>query len=322
MDLSSSIFNLPLHPQPQPPPAEQPVPPSIPPVPAAGTPGKRRRGRPKKLLPLKVDGGEAARAALPPGISAADATLVSLGLVEEPLPVAAEVLPGKKGRGRPKKNGPVNGLGVGKPAGSRPGKRGRPKKSATAENGGVDSAAAGVKRGRGRPKRISEGNGAAEGAVQGLVVKKLGRGRLRVKSTGMKAVGYSGRKRGRPRKMENAGGGGGGGALVVAGKKRGRPPGRKNSGRPVGRPRKAGSSRQLTFGTFIEEDVLRKFEYVQMKIKDAVGTLRPLCGHSIAAADAIEQLEGLASMDFSTVPLATVAADPQAAAAATAPPAN
>ncbi|KAJ4713512.1 HMG-Y-related protein A [Melia azedarach] len=108
------------------------------------------------------------------------------------------------------------------------------------------------------------------------------------------------RPRGRPRKVGTSGDAGGK-------QQRGRPPKKlKNStgsGRPVGRPKKEKSEAQAV------ADLRRKLEFFQSKVNQALSILKPQLnsGNHISVVAAIQELEGLASMDVN----APLREDPQ-----------
>ncbi|KAG8500048.1 hypothetical protein CXB51_004242 [Gossypium anomalum] len=233
---------------------------------------KRGRGRPPKAKPT---------------VSATDS---GSHLVD--VPVAGKV---KKSVGRPRKNAPIGQLDA------RRG-RGRPPKSGSRRPKTVRSVVAGganvVKRGRGRPPRaVNQVPQQGFVPIQGQPV----------------AVPYADadpaspvapslpRRRGRPKGTARATG------TVVPGKRRGRPPkvgsntapplatvAKKTTGRPVGRPKKTtGGASAATY-----EDLKRKLEFFQSKVKHAVEVLKPRCINNGTGAGAIQELEGLAEMDI------------------------
>ncbi|XP_050378638.1 uncharacterized protein LOC126795952 [Argentina anserina] len=118
------------------------------------------------------------------------------------------------------------------------------------------------------------------------------------------------RPRGRPKKDKSAAASSG--VAGVSGKPRGRPPlvpgmdrpKLSRSGRPVGRPRKD-ASLAITAAPdpYIAEnaELKRKLEYLQSRVVQAVGVLKPFLnsGSAVDAAAAIQELEGLATMDIS-----------------------
>ncbi|KAJ8773088.1 hypothetical protein K2173_028265 [Erythroxylum novogranatense] len=193
---------------------------------------------------------------------------------------------------------------------------GRPKKSSfVTESGQVVM----VKRGRGRPPKKTPGRPRKPKSVMGALAPR-GRGRPPKTQTHPVAVTYApdgtligvSRPRGRPRK----------GVLpapglttvLIPGKRAGRPPKfggiakpRKSTGRPVGRPKKNSNvSWTITelSQTQAEEaiaDLKRKLDFFQSRVRQAVGLLKPQLSSEtgISVMTAIQELEGLAAMDFS-----------------------
>ncbi|KAL3575000.1 hypothetical protein D5086_023101 [Populus alba] len=213
---------------------------------------------------------------------------------------------GRKGRGRPKKMmvtdaGPlVVKKGRGRPPNSGPlGSKkspGRPRKP---------KSLVGAKKGPGRPPKnllkpvnvpyaVASPTATATDAVAVFNVA-------------------SPKPRGRPRK--GAAPSAAGAVVMVQAKGPGRPakvPGvmklkpKKNSGRPVGRPRKTANApwainraSQLQAQAELHGDLKRKLEFFQSRVQLAAGVLKPLLtSATISAVAAIQELEGLASMDI------------------------
>ncbi|KAK2664499.1 hypothetical protein Ddye_003073 [Dipteronia dyeriana] len=212
---------------------------------------------------------------------------VPVGLFDQP----PHLTPAKRGRGRPKKiGGPPMGLG-GVPkvpigSGRRPG---RPKKLKPVRSTN------GVALVHAQAQPISYAIGEANAAVPVQVpVQNVGRPR----------------GRGRPKKLAAA-------AMVKpVGRPMGRPVGRpkkskSRTGRPVGRPRKIETEAAEAQAGTTNGDLRRKLEYFQTKVKQVVDVLKPqLTGESqISAVAAIQELEGLATMDI-TAPLREDAPQP------------
>ncbi|XWS34190.1 hypothetical protein CRYUN_Cryun21dG0019200 [Craigia yunnanensis] len=191
----------------------------------------------------------------------------------------------KKSPGMPIKNGSVGQLGVRKCRG-RPPKSGskkspgRPRKPKTVRS--VMGANA-MKKGRGRPpKAVNQLPPQAVMPIQGQPMAVPYADADADATTATVAVPNLPRPRGRPKGTAGAA------SVVVHGKRRGRPPKiggvtatpikpKKTSGKPVGRPKK------------------------QSKVKQAVGVLKPqfTSESNISAIGAIQELEGIASMDIS-----------------------
>ncbi|KAJ4834918.1 hypothetical protein Tsubulata_032572 [Turnera subulata] len=206
--------------------------------------------------------------------------VVGQGVQVAPVAVAAKQ---GRGRGRPPKSGPkrkpksVGGLK------KRPGRP--PKNSHLANPVAVPYAAVpagtavvpviNVPRPRGRPRKNAPGP-----VATALQPAAAGGGPVHA------------RRPGRPPKL---------GGLVTTKPKR--------SGRPAGRPRKnAIVPSQLPAEAYGE--LKGKLEYFQSKVKEAVGALKPhLAGAALSAVVAIQELEGIASMDINA-PL-TLEAPPQ-----------
>ncbi|KAM7279702.1 hypothetical protein ACFE04_006836 [Oxalis oulophora] len=202
---------------------------------------------------------------------------------------------GKRGRGRPPKNGL---LGPKKVPG--PGRVARPRKPKSVYSPSP------FKRGRGRPAKAPVQASAAPAQALALVPAQP---QSELFDAGVSGPSIFPRGRGRPKRNAVVGGVASG---AVAGKRRGRPPRAgtvvsppkpKNiagSGRPVGRPRKNSSIIRGVAEQVVYEDMKRKFEFFQSKIRQAVGELKPqFTGQSsVSAIAAIQDLEDLASMDI------------------------
>ncbi|XP_030455404.2 histone H1 [Syzygium oleosum] len=225
------------------------------------------------------------------------------------LPAPTEGSESKRRRGRPPKAklegllaaAPAAPAGAAEPVVAKQGPDGGPAPIPVPLPGHVPA-----KRGRGRPPK------------SGLVKSRVGRP-LKPSMVAVLANGEQNgpKPRGRPRK--NVGGvasvASTGEALSVFGKRRGRPPGsgkgkrpvvasqpRRSTGRPMGRPRKnVALGASLAAGS--NDDFRRTLEYIQLKIKEAVGVLRPHLTSSISAVDAIQELEAITTMDFAAVPV-------------------
>ncbi|KAM2487763.1 hypothetical protein ACFX1W_039651 [Malus domestica] len=242
--------------------------------------------------------------------------LVALGLADEP---GSE----KRRPGRPRKV--VAGAGVGQAVGSPvSGKRGRgrplgtrlPKKKAGRPPKPKSVSAVGgpngiVKRGRGRPSKAEPKSVFFPYATNVPIIGAFEQSNVpNVVAPQQPQPGA--KRRGRPskKKVEAASA-----ATVRVGGmvpgKRGRPPGlpgikrpSKKSGRPVGRPRKNASA-ETTEGpnpkSVVNGEFKRKLEYFQFKVGQAVGALKPYLNPESAdsAVAAIQELEGLATMDIS-----------------------
>ncbi|KAI9384350.1 hypothetical protein POPTR_012G048500v4 [Populus trichocarpa] len=209
--------------------------------------------------------------------------------------------------------------------------RGRPKKMVVTEAGPLV-----VKKGRGRPPNSGPlGSKKSPGRPRkpkSLVGAKKGPGRPPKNQLKPVTVPYavasptatatdaaavfnvaSPKPRGRPRKGATPTSAGA--VVMVQAKRPGRPakvPGvmklkpKKNSGRPVGRPRKNANApwainraSQLQAQAELHGDLKRKLEFFQSRIKQAAGVLKPLLtSATISAVAAIQELEGLASMDI------------------------
>ncbi|KAF5730316.1 histone H1.2-like [Tripterygium wilfordii] len=300
-------------------PRSDPPPGNSNPVPDSSSPpgAKRGRGRPPKPKPIGPSNGyfdtqpninaqpdinaQPTTDAQPTAIDSLPSSnmllqlqpvLVSVGLVDEP---AATV---RRGPGRPRKSGvvgQVGGLGVakrgrGRPPGSGPKMApGRPRKPKSV------TAVLGPKRGPGRPPKT-------------VVVPYASPLPSPVKA------------RGRPKKFAEGGemmaGLAAEGGEIEPRKRPGRPPKvggpmkmkpRKSTGRPVGRPKKIAASgiAEVPQLQATHQDFRRKLEFFQSKVKQAVGVLKPQLTNesAISAVAAIQELEGLASMDISTIPL-------------------
>ncbi|XP_004301255.1 PREDICTED: uncharacterized protein LOC101294766 [Fragaria vesca subsp. vesca] len=157
-----------------------------------------------------------------------------------------------------------------------------------------------VKRGRGRPpgSRMSK--------------KRPGRPPKPKTSNGPNSVVPlpAPRPRGRPKKDKSAAASSG--VAAGTGKPRGRPPlvpgvdrpKLSRSGRPVGRPKKD-ATLAITAAPdpniAANAELKRKLEYFQSRVGQAVGVLKPFLNNESAvdAAAAIQELEGLATMDMS-----------------------
>ncbi|KAJ6970021.1 uncharacterized protein [Populus alba] len=279
------------------------------PVSSAPPEQKRGRGRPPKA---KLNGLTPTPAPVLANGQAQTGLGLNVGVTAQPLsvgfPIDSTSSTVKKGRGRPKKvvvteAGP---LAVNKG-------KGRPPKTGPL----------GSKKSPGRPRK-----------PKSLVDAKKGPGRPPKNQLKPVTVPYavaaptptatdaadvfnvgSPRPRGRPRKGAVLAVAGVGTAMVVQAKRPGRPPKlpvimkpkpKKSSGRPVGRPRKnANAPWTITRASEpqaqaeLHGDLKRKLEFFQSKVKLAIGVLKPhLTSAAISAVAAIQELEGLASMDI------------------------
>ncbi|XP_047333031.1 uncharacterized protein KIAA1522-like [Impatiens glandulifera] len=233
---------------------------------------KRRSGRPSKL---KVD-YQLVVAPTPP---VQESIFVSLGL-DEPVPPSppavqdeidvsqAHSVFGKRGRGRPPKLTPVH-IPVQQTA-----------PASASQNGS--------KRKRGRPSKLES------------VVQRLGGRPKKVPKP------TNGTPRGRPPKyvVLTAAGSGKEQAGVTPEKRRGRRKGsslkksRRLSGKPLGRPRKKllvgreGGAEQNQVPPAHGDDLVKKLEYIQEKIKQVVSAVKPHL-NSITAANALGELQEL-----------------------------
>ncbi|KAG5142357.1 hypothetical protein JHK82_018052 [Glycine max] len=264
----------------------------------------RPRGRPRKAqIPVQN---------LPQDINVqvqqnAEPVWAALGLADEPVQTEGS----SKKRGRPKKSvtpgaGPAK---RGRPPGS--GKRlGRPPKDKSVTTTTTD--VSGPKRRPGRPPKnqsqptpipFAPADAAAAVGTEYVAAAEtvpvdaaaaLGpraRGRPKKYADEMVAAGR-GRGRGRGR-----GGGGGRGR----GRGRGQLPAqlRKSGARPVGRPKK-GSTSASTSQNAANEDLRRKLEHFQSKVKESLAVLKPHFNHEspVTAIAAIQELEVLGTMDL------------------------
>ncbi|XP_039051842.1 histone H1.4-like isoform X2 [Hibiscus syriacus] len=254
--------------------SEVPIPDSTPPDASTGL--KRSRGRPPKPKPA---------------IPAAGAEPVPAQQQPAPIPDVTKRTPG-----RPRKNGPVDQLGVrkgrGRPPKTGPKKSpGRPRKPKTVRS--VVGANA-IKRGRGRPpKALNQLPQSATIPNQGQPVAVP----YADTAAATTVIAASPRPRGRPKGTTVAATGGD----AVRGKGRGRPPKiggvaakpRTSTGKPVGRPKKTSG------GAATYADLKRKLEFFQSKVKQAVEVLKSQYSReNISTIDAIQELEGLATMDI------------------------
>ncbi|KAL3009663.1 hypothetical protein AAZX31_07G096700 [Glycine max] len=267
----------------------------------------RPRGRPRKAqIPVQN---------LPQDINVqvqqnAEPVWAALGLADEPVQTEGS----SKKRGRPKKSvtpgaGPAK---RGRPPGS--GKRlGRPPKDKSVTTTTTD--VSGPKRRPGRPPKnqsqptpipFAPADAAAAVGTEYVAAAEtvpvdaaaaLGpraRGRPKKYADEMVAAGR-GRGRGRGR-----GGGGGRGR----GRGRGQLPAqlRKSGARPVGRPKKVGqgSTSASTTQNAANEDLRRKLEHFQSKVKESLAVLKPHFNHEspVTAIAAIQELEVLGTMDL------------------------
>ncbi|KAG5007533.1 HMG-Y-related protein A [Glycine soja] len=239
----------------------------------------------------------------------AEPVWAALGLADEPVQAEGS---GKK-RGRPKKSG-ILGAGLtkrGRPPGSGK-KPGRPPKATTTDV----SASAGPKRRPGRPPKnqsqptlipfapaVSAASVDTEHVAASAETAPVdadaalgprARGRPKKYADEMIAAGR-GRGRGRGR------GGGGRGRGRGRGELPAQP--RKPGARPVGRPKK-GSTSASTSQNAANEDLRRKLEHFQSKVKESLAVLKPHFNHEspVTAIAAIQELEVLGTMDLN-VPL-------------------
>ncbi|GMI99864.1 high mobility group A5 [Hibiscus trionum] len=263
--------------------SEVPIPDSAPPNPPDASTGlKRSRGRPPKpKLPIPA------------------AAVEPIPAQQQPAPVPDVA---KRSPGRPRKNGPVGQLGVrkgrGRPPKTGPKKSpGRPKKPKTVRS--VVGANA-IKRGRGRPpKAVNQLPQPVAVPIQGQPVAVPYADTAPAATT---AIAASPRPRGRPKGTAVAADVAAAAGVTVPGKGRGRPPKiggvaakpRKSTGKPVGRPKKTSG------GAASYADLKRKLEFFQSKVKQAVEVLKSQFSSesNISTIDAIQELEGLATMDI------------------------
>ncbi|XP_054814411.1 uncharacterized protein LOC129314952, partial [Prosopis cineraria] len=270
---------------------------------ASPSAAQRRRGRPPKRKP-NAD-------LLPqPGVRQnANPVFFALGLEDEP--ANPEVI--RKGPGRPPNAGtnivdqPGPSARRGRPPGSkRPGRPPKRKSESAFSNG--------TKRRPGRPPKNETNVRAIPFAPPGPAVPAetvtASIGTSVPPDASLPSI--SPRGRGRPKKSAAAvppqavghgsGGSGhgrspGGGLLpgrpppTVAGVRRPKDPALKS----VGRPKK---------GTFVEHELRRKLEYFQLKVNESLGSIKPHfnIASPVSAIAAIQELEGLATMDLN-VPL-------------------
>ncbi|XP_050227018.1 uncharacterized protein LOC126676779 [Mercurialis annua] len=273
------------------------------PNPTAGVAGsptvgsKRGRGRPPKPKSTEPNNAPAAPVTVPVGLSISPSEAIISAVVS---PQSQE---GDKRRpGRPKKVSPVGGGGA--PVAVRP--RGRPPKSGPF----------GVKRSPGRPRKLK--SVASNGVKRGP--KRLPKSVVVPYANSVAAAAVvSPRPRGRPKK----GTGGAApaaaapaasgyvGAGVVQGKRPGRPPkaavgaGVFSHKKRPGRPKKNanvswGATEPSQQQSEAYGDLKMKFDFFQSKVMQAVGVLRPQLTNEtpVSVVAAIQELEGLASMDI------------------------
>ncbi|KAK7844342.1 hmg-y-related protein a [Quercus suber] len=207
----------------------------------------------------------------------AQPVLVALGLVDEPNV--------KRRPGRPRKSGPEGQPGPGPNVKKG---RGRPPVPLGMKNMARLAAAAAAASGRprGRPKKDAAAPGTVHMPAYGFGFGLGG---------GTAVLQQPIKRRGRPAKV----------GLPIAGRPQKLKPKPKNrTGRPVGRPKKNAALAMYTASDtqrVAYEDIKRKLEYVQSKVKEAVGVLKPQITNesAISAVAAIQELEGLATMDIS-----------------------
>ncbi|KAK9278634.1 hypothetical protein L1049_028207 [Liquidambar formosana] len=259
-------------PQPQPQPSTEPMFVALGLVDGPTTVTKRRPGRPPKVKTISV------------GVDGLVLTKKSPGRPRKPKLVSGVLDPGgiKKSRGRPPKPKLMSDL----------------------------LGPSGMKRGPGRPRKTQ--------TVPMVVpyLSNLPRPRGRPKKDGASRAKAPGRPRGRPRMNLNAIADGGAGGMV-SGMRRGRLPKvggvkkpRKGTGKPVGRPRKSNALTKVEPAEpaqwMIEYgDIKNKLEYVQSRIKQAVGVLKPHLTNenAVSAVAALQELEDISTMDIATAPL-------------------
>lgn len=190
-----------------------------------------------------------------------------------------DVVPAKKGRGRPRK---VQTASVGVESGAIVVSPGVPVVTPPTVLG---------KRRRGRPAKLD--TMATAPVVNGGAKEQGGQAMVPVEGK---------RGRGRPRKNAlGANGAAGGGVLPVAKKPR------KVSGNPLGRPRKNAlqtASLMSEMQMMAYEGLKARVEHYQSRIKTAISVVKPYLNEtSVIALGALQDLEELASMDIISVQL-------------------
>ncbi|XVF85819.1 hypothetical protein PTKIN_Ptkin17bG0148200 [Pterospermum kingtungense] len=262
--------------------------PDVPAGPKRGR-GRGRPPKPKSTLPTADPNAQQP-------VMVSDGAEKSAGPVRKDGPVGQ--LGVRRGRGRPPKTGPKKSPG-----------RGRPRKPKTVRS--VVGANAMMKRGRGRPPKAL--NQLPPQAVLPIIQGQpmaVPYAAATTTTTATVAIPNSPRPRGRPK---GTGGAAGSGGVVVHGKRRGRPPKiggvtakpfkpKRATGKPVGRPKKTTDGAESKALAAAYGDLKRKLEFFQAKVKQVVGVLRPqfTSESNISAIGAIQELEGLAAMDFNT----------------------
>ncbi|KAJ8450131.1 hypothetical protein Cgig2_033325 [Carnegiea gigantea] len=247
----------------------------------------------------------------------------------------------KRGPGRP----PKPKSDTAQPTSEVARKRGRPPKQQLEAQPVSEATLSEEKRRPGRPPKqvvvpFSEPDSAVGAAEDGAVKRQVGRPpKLNVvRASG----GGSGRPRGRPRKSvlgpvsrpigkqprgrpRKLGGGGVAAVGMVAGKRRGRPPKGSNprkprrlSGKPLGRPRKdASAARSLKFEQGqgqANEELTAKLELIQLKIREAVGIIKPYVANENVALVALQQLEELVITEPPATSIPPMAPQPESLA--------
>ncbi|XP_061359527.1 histone H1-like isoform X2 [Gastrolobium bilobum] len=275
-----------------------------PPSTAAPLQTPRGRGRPPKLKPQHQPQSFVPQNAEP--------VWVALGLADEP---STEIM--KRGPGRPRKIGvgPAVPVRRGRPPGTgrsrlpkRPGRPPKPKSVSTISNG--------LKRRPGRPPKIQSiptviPFAAPAPDVPAETLPPTG-------PTASVSI-WSPRPRGRPRKIAAAVPGVGvppppviggvargrgrrrGSGVVLPVMRQGRPPKLAVVGRPkrpVGRPK--GATAATSAQKVANEDLSRKLNYFQSKVKESLGMLKPYFNHEspVTAIAAMQELEILANLDL------------------------
>ncbi|AEE76037.1 unnamed protein product [Arabidopsis thaliana] len=247
---------------------------------SASQPLKRGRGRPPKPKP---ESQPQPLQQLPPTnqVQANGQPIWEQQQVQSPVPVPTPVTESaKRGPGRPRKNGsaapataPIVQASVmagimkrrGRPPGRRAAGRQRKPKSVSSTASVYPYVANGARR-RGRPRRVVDPSSIVS-------VAPVGGENVAAVAPGMK------RGRGRPPKI------GGVISRLIMKPKRGR-------GRPVGRPRKIGTS--VTTGTQDSGELKKKFDIFQEKVKEIVKVLKDgVTSENQAVVQAIKDLEAL-----------------------------
>ncbi|XP_030488338.2 histone H1 isoform X1 [Cannabis sativa] len=248
----------------------------------------------------------------PAAQSSSQPVLVALGLVDDPNPSSVKKRPGrpKKGisagvvaQGSPVGQGTPGSLkrGRGRPPGSK-GKMSGPRLSKKSPGRPPKpksvSAVQGPKRGPGRPSKAEPKTMIIPYASNEPIVNEVDHNNTPT------VLSVPPRSRGRPKRFADAAGSPAS-FRSLSGRRRGRPSKvagisklNNSSGRPVGRPKKSTIvATELLVAA--NADLKRKFEFVQTKIKQTVGMLKPNLSHESPATliAAVQELEELAVLD-------------------------